>query len=96
MYLLLHDMIYINCMHDMISIYIACIICYYAITQYMSFFLIRVPEKNCYTKIKKTTFLKKMYNFGLIRLSWYVLMMSFISSAYRWSYIRLREAGFEE
>ena len=72
MYLLLHDMIYINCMHDMISIYIAWIICYYAITQYMSFFLIRVPEKNCYTKIKKTTFLKKMYNFGLIRLSWYL------------------------
>ena len=60
MYLLLHDMIYINCMHDMISIYIACIICYYAITQYMSFFLIRVPEKNCYTKIKKTTFLKNV------------------------------------
>ena len=72
MYLLLHDMIYINCMHDMISIYIACIICYYAITQYMSFFLIRVPEKNCYTKIKKTIFFKKMYNFGLIRLSWYI------------------------
>ena len=43
----------------------------------MSFFLIRVPEKNCYTKIKKTIFFKKMYNFGLIRLSWYIYILIF-------------------